>query len=241
VESERSARRFRQPLAGAALALAALLLGGCAAAPSRDDPFEPLNRAAYQFHDAVDTAVVKPAIKAYIEAVPAPVRTGVSNFFNNIDDLFSAVNDALQGKPEKFSNDLGRVLLNTAFGVGGIFDLASMVGIERGNEDFGQTFGVWGAPQGPYFFIPFLGPTTLRDGTGLAIRFAAGPIGQIHDIPVRNSIYGIGAVDLRAQAEAAGQLVETAALDRYLFIRNAYLQRRRYLVYDGKPPPTEEE
>jgi phospholipid-binding lipoprotein MlaA len=133
------------------------------------------------------------------------------------------------------------VLLNTGFGLGGIFDLASMIGIERGNEDFGQTFGVWGFPQGPYLFIPFLGPTTVRDGAGVLARVALGPVGYIPDVPLRNSLYGLGGVDLRAQALGAGALVDTAALDRYLFIRNAYLQRRRYLVYDGKPPPEPEE
>ena len=154
---------------------------------------------------------------------------------------FSALNGLLQGKLDKFGDDLGRVVLNTAFGIGGIFDLASMVGIERGNEDFGQTFGAWGLPQGPYLFVPFFGPTTVRDGTGTLVRVMVGPVGYIGEVPVRNSLYGLGAVDLRAQALGAGQLVETAALDRYLFIRNAYLQRRRYLLYDGKPPPEPEE
>jgi len=223
------------------VALAAALLAGCAAAPSREDPLEPMNRAFYQFHDTVDTAVVKPVVQAYVDIVPQLIRTGVSNVFNNLDDLFSAVNGLLQGKLDKFGDDLGRVVLNTAFGLGGIFDLASMAGIERGNEDFGQTFGAWGVPQGPYLFIPFLGPTTVRDGTGVAVRIAVGPVGYIPDIPLRNSLYGVGAVDLRAQALGAGALVDTAALDRYLFIRNAYLQRRRYLVYDGKPPPEPEE
>jgi phospholipid-binding lipoprotein MlaA len=232
----RTARSFR-----CAIVLSTAVLAGCAAVPSRVDPFEPMNRGLYEFHDAVDTAVVKPLIQAYIDVVPQLVRTGVSNFFNNIDDLISAVNGALQGKPDKFGDDLGRVLLNTAFGLGGIFDLASMVGIERGNEDFGQTFGVWGFPQGPYFFVPFLGPTTVRDGTGFLVRIAIGPAGYIPDVPLRNVIYGMGAVDQRAQVQGAGQLVETAALDRYLFIRNAYLQRRRYLVFDGKPPPEPEE
>jgi len=116
-----------------------------------------------------------------------------------------------------------------------------MVGIERGNEDFGQTFGAWGLPQGPYLFVPFFGPTTVRDGSGTIVRIMTGPVGFIGDVPVRNSLYGLGAVDLRAQALGAGQLVETAALDRYLFIRNAYLQRRRYLLYDGKLPPEPEE
>jgi phospholipid-binding lipoprotein MlaA len=231
----------RPALSRAALAVAAALLAGCAAAPSRDDPFEPMNRALYQFHDTVDTAVVKPVAQAYIDVVPQPIRTGVSNVFNNIEDLISALNGLLQGKLDKFSDDLGRVVLNTAFGVGGIFDLASMVGIERGNEDFGQTFGAWGLPQGPYLFVPFFGPTTVRDGSGAIVRVMVGPVGYIGDVPVRNSLYGVGAVDLRAQALAAGAIVDTAALDRYLFIRNAYLQRRRYLLYDGKPPPEPEE
>jgi phospholipid-binding lipoprotein MlaA len=233
--------RGRPALMRAALAVAVALLAGCAAAPSRDDPFEPMNRALYEFHDTVDTAVVKPVARAYIDVVPVPIRTGVSNVFNNIEDLISAVNDLLQGKLDKLDDDLARVLLNTMFGVGGIFDLASMVGIERGNEDFGQTFGAWGLPQGPYLFVPFFGPTTVRDGSGAIVRIMVGPVGYIGEVPVRNSLYGLGAVDLRAQALGAGTLVETAALDRYLFIRNAYLQRRRYLLYDGKPPPEPEE
>jgi len=134
------------------------------------------------------------------------------------------------------------VVLNTGFGLGGIFDLASMIGIERGNEDFGQTFGVWGFPQGPYLYVPLFGPTTVRDGTGTVVRIAVGgPVGYIPNVAVRNSLYGIGAVDLRAQALETSSMIDTAALDRYLFIRNAYLQRRRYLLYDGKPPPEPEE
>ena len=231
--------RGRPTLSLAALAVA--LLAGCAAAPSRDDPFEPMNRALYEFHDTVDTAVVKPVAQAYIDVVPEFARTAVSNVFNNIEDLVSAVNDLLQGKLDKLDNDLGRVMLNTTWGLGGIFDLASMVGLERGNEDFGQTFGAWGFPQGPYLFVPFFGPTTVRDGTGAVVRVMVGPVGYIGEVPLRNSLYGLGAVDLRAQALSAGAIVDTAALDRYLFIRNAYLQRRRYLLYDGKPPPEPEE
>jgi phospholipid-binding lipoprotein MlaA len=231
--------RFACP-ALCALALSAVL-GGCAAVPSRVDPLEPMNRALYQFHDVVDTAVVKPFVQAYIDVVPQPIRTGVSNVFNNIDDLFSAVNGVLQNKPDKAGNDLGRVMLNTFFGLGGIFDLASDVGIERGNEDFGQTFAVWGFGPGPYLFVPFFGPTTVRDGTGVIVRIGLGPVGYLPDVPVRNSLYGLGAVDIRAQFMGTGALVDTAALDRYLFIRNAYLQRRQYLIYDGKPPPEPEE
>ena len=233
--------RGRPTLSRAALAVAVALLAGCAAGPSREDPLEPMNRALYEIHDTVDTAVVKPVARAYIDVVPEFARTAVSNVFNNIEDLVSAVNDLLQGKLDKLDNDLGRVMLNTTWGLGGIFDLASMVGLERGNEDFGQTFGVWGFPQGPYLFVPFFGPTTVRDGTGTIVRVMVGPVGYIGEVPLRNSLYGLGAVDLRAQALSAGAIVDTAALDRYLFIRNAYLQRRRYLLYDGKPPPEPEE
>ena len=233
-------RRTLRSRAGAVLLSA--LVAGCATGPSREDPFEPMNRAMYQVHDAVDTAVVKPVAQAYVDVVPQLIRTGVSNVFNNIDDLVSAVNGLLQGKLDKFGDDLGRVVLNTGFGLGGIFDLASMIGIERGNEDFGQTFGVWGFPQGPYLFVPLFGPTTVRDGTGTLVRIAVGgPVGYIPNVPLRNSLYGVGAVDLRAQALETSAVIDTAALDRYLFIRNAYLQRRRYLLYDGKPPPEPEE
>jgi len=228
------------PILSVVVALAASLVAGCAASPSRDDPFEPMNRAFFEVHDAVDTAVMKPAIQLYVDVVPEPLREAVSNFFNNIDDLISAANDMLQGKFDKAGNDMGRVILNTGFGLGGLIDLATPIGIERGNEDFGQTFGFWGFEQGPYLFVPIFGPTTFRDGAGWLARIAVGPVGFIPDVPLRNTLYGAGAVDLRAQLVEAGKLVDTAALDRYLFIRNAYLQRRRYLVYDGKPPPEPE-
>ena len=225
----------------AAVVLAASLVAGCAATPSRVDPFEPMNRAFFEIHDAVDIAVMRPAIQFYIDVVPQPIRQAVSNFFNNIDDLISAMNDLLQGDLDRFGNDMGRVIFNTAWGFGGFIDWASMVGIERGNQDFGLTFGKWGFDQGPYLFVPLLGPTTVRDGAGWITRLYVGPTGYITDIPVRNTIYAVGAVDLRAQYTEATRLVDTAALDRYVFIRNAYLQRRRYLLYDGKPPPEPEE
>jgi len=225
----------------AAVVLAASLVAGCAATPSRVDPFEPMNRAFFEIHDAVDIAVMRPAIQFYIDVVPQPIRQAVSNFFNNIDDLISAMNDLLQGDLDRFGNDMGRVIFNTAWGFGGFIDWASMVGIERGNQDFGLTFGKWGFDQGPYLFVPLLGPTSVRDGAGWITRLYVGPTGYINDIPLRNTIYAVGAVDLRAQYTEATRLVDTAALDRYVFIRNAYLQRRRYLLYDGKPPPEPEE
>ncbi len=224
----------------AASLAATLLLGGCALTPSKVDPLEPMNRAMFEVNDVVDGNIVKPVAEFYVAAVPQLVRTGIENVFNNIDDLFSGINGLLQGKTEKAGNDFGRVLLNTMCLLG-VFDVASDLGIPRGNEDFGQTFGVWGFPQGPYLFVPLFGPTTVRDGTGVLVRVYAGPVGFIPYVPLRNSIYGLGYVDLRAQALGAGDVVSTGALDRYLFIRNAYLQRRRYLQFDGNPPPAIEE
>lgn len=216
-------------------------LAGCAAAPSRDDPFEPMNRASYQVHEVVDGKIVKPFVQAYVDYTPRPVRQAVTNFFGNIDDMFSVINDFLQWKLDKAGNDMGRVITNTAFGLGGLIDIASDAGIEKGNEDFGQTLGYWGFPQGPYLFIPVFGPTTFRDGTGQIIRGYLSPIGYIPNVSTRNILWSLQAIDLRASALDAENLVNQAAIDRYTFIRRAYLQRRQYLVYDGKPPPEKEE
>ncbi len=219
----------------------AMLLAGCALGPTKSDPFEPWNRAMYAIHEPIDDNIVRPAVQAYVDYAPRVMRLAISNVFNNIDDLFSAINGFLQGKLDKAGNDLGRVLINTGFGFGGLIDIASDAGIERGMEDFGQTFGVWGFPQGPYLFVPLFGPTTVRDGTGVIVRVYLGPVGYIPDVALRNSLYGVGAVDLRAQALEASSIVDKAALDRYTFIRRAYLQRREYLVNDGKTPPVKEE
>ena len=222
---------------------AATLIGGCATArsPSPADPWEPMNRGLYAVHEAVDKVVLKPAVTVYRAVLPTPARTGVANFFNNIDDAFSAINDVLQAKPQKAGDDLGRVMVNTFFGLGGLIDVASSAGIERGNEDFGQTMAVWGIGSGPYIFIPLLGPSNVRDGVGLGIRYVLGPTGYIDDVPVRNSVYALGVVDYRSEADEALRVIDTAALDRYAFLRNAYLQRRRYLIYDGKVPPEPED
>jgi phospholipid-binding lipoprotein MlaA len=220
---------------------AAALLGGCAVSPAKDDPLEQWNRAMYAIHEPIDRNVVHPFIKAYLDYTPKLVRQGISNVFGNIDDLFSALNGFLQGRPDQAGHDLGRVITNTLVGLGGLFDVASEAGVPKGNTDFGVTFGVWGFPQGPYLFIPLFGPTTVRDGTGWLVRLYAGPVGFIPDVPLRNSLYGVGAVDMRAQAEDAIGFVDSAALDRYTFIRRAYLQRRQYLVNGGKPSPDTEE
>jgi phospholipid-binding lipoprotein MlaA len=229
----------RTPVRFLAIALA-VVLSGCAAAPNKDDPFEPWNRAMYEVHTAVDGTLIKPVAQAYVAYVPEVIRTGISNFFGNIDDLFTGINNVLEGRGQQAGDDFGRVLLNTMFGFG-LFDQASMMGIPKDKKDFGITFGKWGVPQGPYLFVPLFGPTTMRDGTGTLVRYFIGPVGYINDIPVRNTLYGIGYLDLRTQALSAESVVETAALDKYRFIRNAYLRNRLYQVYDGKPPPEEDE
>jgi phospholipid-binding lipoprotein MlaA len=220
---------------------AVMLVAGCAAAPSRDDPFEPMNRASYRVHEVVDGHFIKPMVQAYVDYTPRVVQQGIHNFFGNIDDFFSFINAALQNKPDKAGHDLGRVITNTGFGLLGLIDVASEAGVPKGNEDFGQTFGVWGIPQGPYLFIPVFGPTTVRDGTGQIVRGYASPTGYIEDIPTRNVLWALNFIDLRASALQAESVVNQAALDPYTFIRRAYLQRRRYLVYDGQPPPAKDD
>jgi len=223
------------------VAVACSLLAGCAAAPSRVDPFEPWNRAMYQVHEVVDGNVIKPIAETYVKTTPQPVRTGVSNFFGNIDDLFTGINHVLQGKKERAGDDFGRVLLNSTFGILGIFDPASEMGITKDKTDFGITFGKWGAPQGPYLFVPLFGPTTVRDGSGWLVRLYASPLGYIDNVPLRNWLYALGYLDTRAQLLSAESVLDAAALDKYRYLRNAYLRARRYQVYDGKPPPEEEE
>jgi phospholipid-binding lipoprotein MlaA len=224
-----------------AAVLVSAVLDGCAGSPSRDDPFEPVNRASYRVHEVVDGQIVKPIAQAYVDYAPRLVQQGLRNFFGNIDDFISFINGVLQNKPEKAGHDLGRVITNTGFGLLGLIDIASDAGVPKGNEDFGQTFGYWGIPQGPYLFIPVFGPTTVRDGTGVVVRAYASPIGYIEDVATRNILWGLGVLDARAAALQAESLVDQASLDRYTFIRRAYLQRRQYLVYDGQPPPRKDD
>lgn len=216
-------------------------LAGCAAAPNKDDPFEPFNRDMYAVHQVVDGNFIKPVAEAYVKVMPVPIRTGVSNFFGNLDDMITGVNNVLEGRGQQAGDDFGRVLLNSTFGILGIFDLASMIPINKDKKDFGVTFGKWGVPPGPYLFVPLLGPTTVRDGVGQLVRLFIGPLGYINDVPLRNSLYGLGYLDARAQALSAESVLSTAAIDRYRFLRSAYLKNRLYQIYDGKPPPEEDE
>lgn len=240
MSGDRSIRKHALARLVAAL-VASALVAGCAMGPTKEDPFEPMNRVSYKVHQVIDGNFVKPIAVAYVTYTPEIVRTAVHNFFGNIDDMFSFVNDMLQGKGEKAGNDLGRVITNTGFGVLGLIDIAGSGNIPKGDEDFGQTFGFWGIPQGPYLFIPVFGPTTVRDGSGTVLRAFTTPVNLINDVAARNIIWGVGLVDLRASALQTENLLNQAALDPYTFIRRSYLQRREYLVHDGKPPPRKEE
>ncbi|HEX6265280.1 MAG TPA: VacJ family lipoprotein [Burkholderiales bacterium] len=215
-----------------------LLLGGCASAPDADprDPWEGFNRGVYKFNDVVDEAVATPVATAYRDVVHVQIRDRVRNFFSNIGDVFIGVNNVLQGKLFEGFEDFMRVTFNTTLGLLGIHDVASDMGIEKHNEDFGQTFGWWGAGDGPYLVLPILGSSTVRDGFGTALDLATDPLGEVRPINLRNSLVVLRLTGARADLLEASRILEQAALDRYVFQRDAYLQRRRSLVYDGRPP-----
>jgi phospholipid-binding lipoprotein MlaA len=220
-----------------ALAFAAAgLLAGCATSGSPKDPIEGFNRAMFAFNEGLDSAIIKPVATGYEAALPSPIRTGVTNFFGNIADLLIGVNNLLQGKaPEAFS-DLSRVVINSTIGLLGTFDVASDVGLEKHNEDFGQTFGRWGVGSGAYVVIPVFGPRTARDTVGLILDVAADPVTHVHPNSARNVSLVLRTVNDRANLLPADKVVEEAALDKYSYIRDAYLQRRRNLIYDGNAP-----
>jgi len=214
-------------------------LGGCAApGEERDprDPFEGFNRGVYRFNDGFDNYVATPVATVYKKALHQEIRTRVGNFFANVQDLFIGVNNLLQGKPGDAVNDWARFAFNSTFGLLGIHDVASEWGLEKHNEDFGQTFGRWGAPSGPYLVLPFLGSSTVRDGVGTGFDYYFAPLGEVRPIALRNTLFGVYLVNTRADLLDASRILEEAALDRYTFQRDAYLQRRRSLIYDGNAP-----
>jgi phospholipid-binding lipoprotein MlaA len=212
------------------------VLGGCATSGNSKDPIEGFNRAMYGFNEAVDTVLIKPVAQGYDTVTPTPVRTGVTNFFGNIADFFIGVNNLLQGKPDQAVSDLGRVLVNSTIGLLGVIDWASDMGMEKHDEDFGQTFGRWGVGDGAYVMLPILGPRTVRDTAGFVLDFVADPVGNVGHIPTRNTLYAIRFIDARADMLPADKVIEEAALDKYAYIRDGYLQRRRNLIHDGNAP-----
>lgn len=230
--------RWRR-LAGAALLV--LLAGGCATLPPNAgqdprDPWEKVNRNVFEFNEGFDEAILKPVAELWLE-LPAGLRECFSNAFFNLRGPSIAINNTLQGKPEAAVSDVGRFVVNTIWGLGGCFDPASDLGLERHEEDFGQTLGVWGFEPGPFLVIPFLGPSNVRDAVGiLGVEPFLDLNFYIDEPALEYSIFALRIVNARAELLQTGRLIDAAALDRYSFIRDAFLQRRRSLIYDGNPP-----
>ena len=233
--------------AAAPLFIFAMVLSGCATVPADSgndsrDPIESFNRQVFEFNEVVDRAVLKPVAQAYEYVLPEPVRDCIGNVFSNFREPSNAVNNLLQGKPIDAVSDTCRFVVNSTVGLLGCFDPARQMGLEKHNEDFGQTLGRWGIGSGPYLVVPILGPSTVRDAIGI---YGAEPYLDINfyidNVRVRNAILGTRVVNQRAELLQTDDLISGAALDKYRFIRDGYLQRRRSLVYDGTPPPAAEE
>lgn len=228
----------------------AAFVAGCASTPTGDegelppraeyDPFEPLNRNLYAINDAVDRVTLKPIARGYKAVMPEFARRGVTNFSRNLFTPRSAVNNFLQGKLGPGFSDLGRFIVNSTFGIGGLIDVASAGGVPVYDEDFGQTLAVWGLPEGPYLFIPILGPNTLLDALSTPVDIASDPLYHYDNSSVRDKLYVLRLIDLRMRLLTAETLLEDSK-DPYLTLRESYLQNRRFQVFDGNPPSTEEE
>jgi phospholipid-binding lipoprotein MlaA len=227
-----SPSRFRAAIAG----LAAIALTGCATNDPRD-PLEPLNRGIFEFNDKLDRVVIKPVAEAYVAVLPTPVRDGVSNFYGNLYDFWNVVNNLLQGKVGLAFSDVGRIALNTTVGLLGVVDVASRVGLEKNDEDLGQTLGWWGIGHGPYLVLPLIGPSSVRDGTGTLVQVALDPITRWTDEEsVMWMMWGLRLINTRANLLGASTVLDVAASDPYAFTRDAYFQRRRSQLWDGSPP-----
>ena len=239
---------IRMLRAAIGLLAVATLLGGCAGTgtgagnyPVARDPFEPVNRAVFAFNDSLDEWAIRPAAVAYTKVVPEVLRIAVHSMASNISDLWVAANQLLQGKPALAGSDLLRFAINTTLGVGGLADVATPMGLEKHREDFGQTLGRWGVPPGPYLVAPLFGPSSVRDGLGIWADVVGDPVVRLGTVSERNTYSGIRILDTRAGLLSADGLLRGAALDRYSFVRDGYLQRRRNQVYDGDPPPLKDE
>ena len=212
-------------------------LAGCATPGGNPrDPLEPLNRAVFSFNETVDDAVLRPVAQGYRAVLPEMVRTGVSNFFANLEDLWIGVNNILQGKPADGVQDFARFAFNSSFGILGLIDVSTDFNIPKHNEDFGQTLGRWGAEAGPYLVLPFFGPSNVRDGLGFVVGNKADIVRNLGHVPTRNTLVAVRTLNIRANLLDIGRVAEEAALDKYRFMRDAHFQRRNNLIFDGDPP-----
>ena len=212
------------------LLLALIIVPGAYA--SDDDPLEPMNRAIFEFNEIVDDNVLKPIAKGYKYVTPDPVEVGISNFFSNLGEIGTITNDLLQLKFAQAGRDTMRFFLNSTLGIFGIFDVATPLGLSKNKEDFGQTLGFWGVPDGPYLVLPFLGPSSFRDGPSMIVDYELSPVEQLHH-EERQVLQTLDIVDTRARLLRATKILDTAAKDKYIFIRESYLQKRESQVNDG--------
>lgn len=224
----------------ACMAVTVSLLAGCTTGTDPRDPFESFNRGVYSFNENLDKAILEPTAEAYRAVLPQFIRSSVSNFFSNINDVVVALNNLLQGKFTDAYSDLGRVAINSTIGMLGLFDVASEAGIEKHDEDFGQTLGRWGVAEGPFIMLPLFGPSTGRDTVGRFVDHHADLVTYVDPSRSRNQMWAGRTVNRRSELLGASTVLQTAALDPYEFVRDAYLQRRRSLVYDGSPPADRE-
>lgn len=212
------------------------ILGGCASkGASPEDPWEGWNRKVYDFNKSVDKNIAKPVTKGYKAITPDFVETGVSNVFSNLGDIPNFLNNFLQGKPVDSISDLTRFVVNSTIGIVGLWDPASKMGLEKHDEDFGQTLATWGVEKGPYVMLPFLGPSTLRDTVAYPVDNYTDLVGHIDHVPTKNQLRILNLVDQRAAIMAFEEQLESAS-DEYLFVRDVYLQNRKYKVFDGEIP-----
>jgi phospholipid-binding lipoprotein MlaA len=218
----------RFTLRSACAGLFLVVLQGCATGPNANpaDPMEPLNRTVFNLNDGLDRAIFKPVATAYKEITPSPVRTGVNNFFNNLADVWSVVNNALQFKPRETLETGMRVAFNTVFGFAGVLDIGTEMRLPRNKQDFGQTLGYWGIESGPYLVLPFFGPSSVRDSVGTVVNTQVDLVNNLRNVPTRNSLAATRVVDTRAEFLGATDVLDQVSLDKYSFTRDLYLKRR---------------
>lgn len=237
-ESRRSDNVFKSMTTVILLAVIGLSFGCASTAREADniDPWEGVNRKIYAFNNKLDDVVLRPVAETYADITPQPVRNRVTDFFANISYVNVILNDFLQGKVEQGVADTTRLVYNSVFGLGGLFDVASHMDLPPNDEDFGQTLGVWGFGEGAYLMLPLFGPSTLRDVPDYPVSALTSPLYYVNNTAVTIPLAALDGVDTRARASGAFAFINEAALDPYIFMREAYLQRRTFLIHDGNPP-----